>query len=58
LPERFVLANRDALNALNAVDALIFSMAAAELKVFDEDNRDRFEAWKSILSADFRTILS
>ncbi len=26
--------------ALNAVDALIYSMAAAELKVFDEDNRE------------------
>lgn len=56
--ERFVLANRDDREALNAVDALIFSMAAAELKVFDDKNRDTFERWREILSSDIRTLLS
>lgn len=56
--ERFVLANRDDRDALNAVDALIFSMAAAELKVFDEDNREFIETWKAIFSSNLRTLLS
>jgi len=56
--ERFVLANRDDQNVLNAVDALIFSMAAAELKVFDEDNREFVESWKAILSSNLRILLS
>lgn len=56
--ERFVLANRDNKEALNAVDALIFSMAAAELKVFDEDNREFVDTWKAIFSSNLRTLLS
>ena len=55
--ERFVLANRDDRNALNAVDAVIFSMAAAELKVFD-DHRDFVESWKAIFNSNLRTLLS
>ena len=58
LPKRFVLANRDDRDALNAVDALVFSMAAAELKVFDEDNREFIETWKAIFSSNLRTLLS
>jgi hypothetical protein len=56
--ERFVLANRDDKDAMNAVDALVFSMAAAELKVFDEDSRDSFEQWKATLSSNFRNLFS
>ena len=56
--ERFILANRDDREALNAVDAMIFSMAAAELKVFDEDNRKFVETWKAIFSSNLRTLLS
>lgn len=56
--ERFALANRDDREALNAVDALIFSMAAAELKVFDEDNREFVESWKAIFSSNLRILLS
>ncbi|HKB67825.1 MAG TPA: ATP-binding protein [Pyrinomonadaceae bacterium] len=56
--ERFVLANRDNKEALNAVDAMIFSMAAAELKVFDEDNREFVDTWKAIFSSNLRTLLS
>lgn len=58
LPERFVLVNRDDRDALNAVDALIFSMAAAELKVFDEDNREFIEMWKAIFISNLKTLLS
>jgi hypothetical protein len=53
-----VLANRDDKDAMNAVDALVFSMAAAELKVFDEDSRDSFEQWKATLSSNFRNLFS
>src|SRR6266542_1785195 len=56
--ERFVLANRDNKEARNAVDAMIFSMAAAELKVFDEGNREFVDTWKAIFSSNLRTLLS
>jgi hypothetical protein len=56
--EKFALANRDNRDNLNAVDAMIFSMAAAELKVFDEDHRDFVESWKAIFSSNLRTLLS
>lgn len=56
--ERFVLANRENRDALNAVDAMIFSMASAELKVFDDDSRDFVESWKAIFSSNLRTLLS
>jgi hypothetical protein len=56
--ERSVLANKDDKDALNAVDAMIFSMAAAELKVFDDDHRDFVESWKAIFSSNLRTLLS
>ena len=55
---RFVLANRDNRDAFNAIDAMIYSMAAAELKVFDEDNRDFGERWKAIFGSNLRTLLS
>jgi len=56
--ERFILANKDDKDAMNAVDALVFSMAAAELKVFDEDNRNFVESWKAIFSVNLHTLLS
>lgn len=56
--ERFVLANRDNRDAFNAVDAMIYSMAAAELKVFDEDNREDAERWKAVFASNLRTLLS
>jgi hypothetical protein len=56
--ERFVIANRDNREVLNAVHALIFSMAVGELKVFDDDNREFVESWKAIMSANLRILLS
>ncbi len=56
--ERFILANRDNRDALNAVDAMIYSMAAAELKVFHEDSREFVERWKIIFGSNLRTLLS
>ncbi len=58
--ERFLLSSltSEDREALNAVDALVFSMAAAELKVFDEDNQEFIETWKAIFSANLRTLLS
>ncbi|PYP82352.1 MAG: hypothetical protein DMF61_26585 [Blastocatellia bacterium AA13] len=56
--EHFVLANRENREALNAVDSMVFSMAAAELKVFDDDSRDFVESWKAIFSSNLRTLLS
>lgn len=56
--ERFALANREDKDVLNAVDALVFSMAAAELKVFDDDSRSFVETWKAIFSANLRTLLT
>ncbi len=56
--ERFVLANRDNRDAFNAVDAMIYSMVAAELKVFGEDRRKDVDNWKAIFSSNLRTLLS
>jgi len=56
--EKFVVANREDRDVLNAVDALIFSMASAELKVFDEDSQQFIDSWKTILSANLRVLLS
>jgi hypothetical protein len=56
--EKFVIANRDDREALNAVDSMIFSMAAAELKVFNEDQQHFIDAWRQIFSANLRTLLS
>ncbi|MBA3712004.1 MAG: hypothetical protein H0W76_06080 [Pyrinomonadaceae bacterium] len=55
--ERFVLDNCDNRDVFNAVVAIIYSMAA-ELKVFDEDNRELVEIWKAIFSSNLRTLLS
>ncbi len=56
--ERFVFANRSDKDAASAIDSLIFSMAAAELKVFDDDHRSFIESWKTIFSSNLRTLLS
>jgi len=55
---QFALASRDDKDALNAVDALIFSIAAVELKIFNGDNREHIESERVIFSANFRTIFS
>lgn len=56
--ERFVLANRNNNEAFNAVDAMIFSIAVAELKTFDEDQQHLFDNWKTTFSMNLRILLS
>lgn len=55
---RFVLANRDDRDALNAIDALIFSLATAELRTFDEEAQHFVETWKTVFSSNMRILLS
>lgn len=56
--ERFLLENRKNADVLTAVNSLVFSMAAAELKVFDEDSQVYVQNWKEIVSSNLRTLLS
>lgn len=56
--ERFLLDNRKNADVLTAVNSLIFSMAAAELKVFDEDSQTYVQNWKEIVSSNLRALLS
>src|SRR6185503_474103 len=56
--ERVVLTARNDREKLNSVDALIFCIAAAVLRVFDDDHRDFVDSWKAILSSNLRILLS
>jgi Histidine kinase-, DNA gyrase B-, and HSP90-like ATPase len=57
--EKVILANRDHRDVINVVNAMVFSMAAAELRLFtDEDARELFESWKTDLSSNLRILLS
>jgi hypothetical protein len=57
--QKVILANRENRDVINAVNAMLFSMAAAELRLFtDEDTRDLFETWKTDLSCNLRILLS
>lgn len=56
--ERFLLDNRKNSDVLTAVNSLIFSMAAAELKVFGEETEIYVHNWKEIVSSNLRALLS
>jgi hypothetical protein len=56
--ERVVIPARNDKERLNAVDALIFCMAAAELRVFDDTMISFVDSWKSIVSSNLRVLLS
>ncbi len=57
--QRVILANRENRDVINAVNAMVFSMAAAELRLFtDEDVQELFESWKTDLSSNLRILLS
>ncbi len=57
--QKVILANRENRDVINAVNALVFSMAAAELRLFtDEDAQELFESWKTDLSSNLRILLS
>lgn len=54
-----ILANRENRDVINAVNAMVFSMAAAELRLLaDEDAQEPFESWKADLSSNLRILLS
>lgn len=57
--QKLILTNRENRDLVNAVNALVFSMAAAELRLFtDEEAQELFESWKTDLSSNLRTLLS
>jgi Histidine kinase-, DNA gyrase B-, and HSP90-like ATPase len=57
--QKVILANRENREVINAVNAMVFSMAAAELRLFtDEDAQGLFESWKTDLSSNLRILLS
>ena len=55
--EVFLLARRNDQDALTAADALVYCMATAELRVFDEDSQSFVESWKTVFSSNLRTLL-
>lgn len=57
--QKVILANRENRDVINAVNAMVFSMAAAELRLLsDEDVPELFESWKIDLSSNLRILLS
>lgn len=57
--EKVILANRGNRDIINAANAMIFSMAAAELCLFtNEDAKELFRSWETDLSSNLRTLLS
>lgn len=53
-----MLANRKSREVINAVNALVFSMAAAELKASADTDPNLMEEWKAVVSANLRTLFS
>ncbi len=56
--QRFILDNQDNPNMVSATDFLIYSLAAAELKYDDIDNRVLIENIRGALSSNMRTLLA
>lgn len=57
--KKFVLANKDNPDLITATDLLVYSMATAELKTFNsDDNFDLLVSYKTVISANLRTLLS
>ncbi len=56
--QRFVLDQRSDGRLVTAVDYLVYSMASAELALWSDDNVDMVSNFKSIMSANVRTLLS
>lgn len=57
--QKVILANRENRDVINAVNAMVFSMAAAELRLFtNDDAQELFESWKTDLSSNLRILLS
>lgn len=57
--QKVILANRENRDVINALNAMVFSMAAAELRLFtNEDAQGLFESWKTDLSSNLRILLS
>ena len=57
--QKVILANRENRDVINALNAMVFSMAASELRLFtNEDTQEIFRSWKTDLSSNLRTLLS
>lgn len=54
----FILENQDNPEKILAADYLVYSMAAAELRTFDEDQSEFITNFKSVLSINLRTLLA
>jgi hypothetical protein len=52
------LSNRENRDVINAMNAMVFSMAAAELRVSTDADPNLMEEWKSVVSANLRTLFS
>jgi hypothetical protein len=56
--QRFILDQRSDGRLVTAVDYLVYSMASAELTLWNDENVDMISNFKSIMSANVRTLLS
>ena len=55
---KFVLANKDDQEVVNALDFLVYSLASAKLISAKEDNMDLFEGFMSIFSSNLKTLIN
>jgi len=55
--ETFILGHQGDTHLLLAADYLVYSLAAAELRTFDEDQAGFLETWKTVFSSNLRTLL-
>jgi|GEM_PF-771680 len=57
--KKFVLENKDNQEITTATDLLVYAMATAELKTFNnEENLDLLLGYKTVISSNLRTLLS
>lgn len=56
--ERFVLLNKDNPTMITSTDFLVYSLASAELSVWDEQNQSIIESIKTIMSSNMRVLLT
>jgi len=56
--QKVILANRENRDVINAVNAIVFSMAAAELKASAAADPNLMEQWKAMVSTNLRTLFS
>lgn len=56
--QKVILANRENREVINAVNAMVYSVVAAEMKAADEADSALMEKRKAVISANLRTLFS